>query len=70
MANYRAFALANTAMYRLMFDQPIPGFSPSDTVRSAALIHTVLRGIATKDAADACPQTSTQTPTSNRMPHR
>jgi hypothetical protein len=36
MANYRALALANTAMYRLMFDQPIPDFSPSDTVRSAA----------------------------------
>jgi AcrR family transcriptional regulator len=54
MANYRAFALANPAMYRLMmFDHAIPGFSPSQAAQHAAhaafhhLVEAVRLGIAT-----------------------
>ncbi|WP_170177880.1 TetR/AcrR family transcriptional regulator [Thermomonospora umbrina] len=53
MGNYRAFALANPAMYRLMFDLPIAGFEPSPEVRMMALaaferlIDAVQVGIAT-----------------------
>ncbi|MFC9976702.1 TetR/AcrR family transcriptional regulator [Spirillospora sp. NPDC127200] len=53
MGSYRAFALANPAMYRLMFDLPIAGFEPSPEVRMMALaaferlIDAVRLGIAT-----------------------
>lgn len=53
MRNYRAFALANPAMYGLMFDMPIAGFEPSPQVRRLAhaaferLIDAVQLGIAT-----------------------
>ncbi|MFD0899286.1 TetR/AcrR family transcriptional regulator [Actinomadura sediminis] len=53
MGNYRAFALANRAMYQLMFDLPIAGFEPSPEVRMMALaaferlIDAVQLGIAT-----------------------
>ncbi|MGH3855736.1 MAG: TetR-like C-terminal domain-containing protein, partial [Pseudonocardiaceae bacterium] len=52
-AHYRAFALANPAMYRLMFDFPVPGLYSSDAVRTAAhaafdrLVDAVRLGIAT-----------------------
>jgi len=52
-ANYRAFALANPAMYRLMFDFPVPGLYSSDAARTAArtaferLVDAVRLGIAT-----------------------
>lgn len=52
-ANYRAFALANPAMYRLMFDFPVPGLYSSDAARAAAhtafarLVDAVRLGIAT-----------------------
>lgn len=36
LANYRAFALANPAMYRLMFDSPVPGLYSSEAAREAA----------------------------------
>jgi AcrR family transcriptional regulator len=52
-ANYRAFALANPAMYRLMFDFPVPGLYSSASARAAAhaafdrLVDAVRLGIAT-----------------------
>lgn len=36
MAAYRAFALANPSMYRLMFDRPIPTYVPSETATAVA----------------------------------
>lgn len=53
-ANYRAFALANPAMYRLMFDFPVLGLYSSDAARAAAhiafdrLVDAVRLGIATR----------------------
>ena len=34
---YRRFALANPALYALMFERPLPGFDPSPQLRSWAL---------------------------------
>lgn len=34
---YRRFALANPALFALMFERPMPGFDPSPEVRTAAL---------------------------------
>lgn len=53
LGRYRAFALANPAMYRLMFDHPLPSIEPSHAARTAArnafnrLVDTVRLGIAT-----------------------
>jgi AcrR family transcriptional regulator len=53
MARYRAFALANPALYRLMFDFPVPGFRPSPAAQHAAhaafghLVGATRLGIAT-----------------------
>lgn len=35
--SYRAFALANSALYALMFERPLPGFDPSRQLRADAL---------------------------------
>ncbi|MGI5170483.1 TetR/AcrR family transcriptional regulator [Spirillospora sp. CA-253888] len=62
MGNYRAFALANPAMYRLMFDLPIAGFEPSPEARMGALaaferlIEAVRLGIATGHLAPGDPE--------------
>jgi AcrR family transcriptional regulator len=36
MARYRDFALRNPALYRLMFDTPVPDYAPSATAMAAA----------------------------------
>ncbi|MQY03798.1 putative HTH-type transcriptional regulator [Actinomadura sp. RB68] len=62
MGNYRAFALANPAMYRLMFDQPNAGFEPSPEARMMALatferlIDAVQLGIATGHLRPGAPE--------------
>jgi AcrR family transcriptional regulator len=54
MDRYRDFALRNPAVYRLMFDTPVPDYTPSDAAMAAAtdafdrLVDAVRLGIAAR----------------------